>query len=97
MDLGARPFQVLSRVILPIMRPALVATLLFSFSLSFDEFIRTLFVIGYNRTIPVMFWSAITDRLAPELPAMAIITILISAAASLCGFAVASHSRAKQS
>lgn len=96
MDLGARSFQVLTRVTLPIVRPALIATLLFSFSLSFDEFIRTLFVIGYDRTIPVVFWGAIVDRLAPELPAMAIITILISTAASLCGFAFASRSRANQ-
>ncbi|HWK97779.1 MAG TPA: ABC transporter permease [Pseudolabrys sp.] len=94
MDLGARSYQVLTWVILPIVRPALVATLLFSFSLSFDEFIRTLFVTGYDRTVPVVFWGAIVDRLAPELPAMAIITILISTAASLCGFAFASRSRA---
>jgi spermidine/putrescine transport system permease protein len=95
MDLGARAHQVLLRVVLPIIRPALIATLLFSFSLSFDEFIRTLFVVGYDRTVPVVFWSAIVDRLAPELPAMAIITILISTAASLCGFAFASRSQTK--
>jgi spermidine/putrescine transport system permease protein len=95
MDLGARSHQVLLKVVLPIIRPALFATLLFSFSLSFDEFIRTLFVIGYDRTVPVVFWSAIVDRLAPELPAMAVITILISTAASLCGFAFSSRSRPK--
>lgn len=95
MDLGARSHQVLLKVVLPIIRPALIATLLFSFSLSFDEFIRTLFVIGYDRTVPVVFWSAIVDRLAPELPAMAVITILISTAASLCGFAFAARSQTK--
>jgi spermidine/putrescine transport system permease protein len=92
-DLGARTHQVMWRVVLPIIRPALVATVLFSFSLSFDEFIRTLFVIGYDRTIPVMFWIAIVERVAPELPAMAMITILISTAGSLLGFAVSSRSR----
>jgi len=82
---------VMARVVLPIIRPALIATLLFSFSLSFDEFIRTLFVMGYDRTVPVALWSAIVDRLAPELPAMAVITILISTAGSLCGFAFAAR------
>ena len=53
-------------MVLPIIRPALIATLLFSFSLSFDEFIRTLFVMGYERTMPVMFWSTVVDRLAPR-------------------------------
>jgi ABC-type spermidine/putrescine transport system permease subunit II len=94
-DLGARTHQVMWRVILPIIRPALIATLLFSFSLSFDEFIRTLFVIGYDRTIPVVFWIAIVERLAPELPAMAVITILISTACSLLGFAFSARSRIK--
>jgi len=93
MDLGARTHQVMARVVLPMISPALVATLLFSFSLSFDEFIRTLFVMGYDRTVPVVLWSAIVDRLAPELPAMAVVTILISTAGSLCGFAFAARSR----
>jgi ABC-type spermidine/putrescine transport system permease subunit II len=71
-DLGARSL-------------AFIATALFSFSLSFDEFIRTLFVTGYDRTIPVMFWSMIVDQLAPELPAMAVIIIIVSATTSLLG------------
>jgi len=96
MDLGARTYQVMARVVLPIIRPALIATLLFSFSLSFDEFIRTLFVMGYDRTVPVVLWSAIVDRLAPELPAMAVITILISTAGSLCGFAFAARAGKRQ-
>ena len=94
-DLGARTHQVMLRVILPIIRPALIATLLFAFSLSFDEFVRTLFVIGYDRTIPVVFWISIVERVAPELPAMAVITILISTAGSLLGFAFSSRSRLK--
>src|SRR5581483_4942802 len=94
-DLGARTHQVMWRVVLPIIRPALIATLLFSFSLSFDEFIRTLFVIGYDRTIPVVFWIAIVERIAPELPAMAVITVLVSTLGSLLGFAVSARSRIK--
>jgi spermidine/putrescine transport system permease protein len=96
-DLGARTHQVMWRVVLPIIRPALIATLLFSFSLSFDEFIRTLFVIGYDRTIPVVFWIAIVERLAPELPAMAVITILISMAGAILGFAFSTRSSIKRS
>ena len=85
MDLGARRLEVFRYVILPIIRPALIATFLFSFSLSFDEFIRTLFVSGYERTIPVMFWTMVVDELAPQLPAMAVLIILISALTSLVG------------
>jgi ABC-type spermidine/putrescine transport system permease subunit II len=93
MDLGARPLEVFWHIVLPIVRPAIVATLLFSFSLSFDEFVRTLFVTGYDRTIPVMFWSMIVEQLTPDLPAMAVIIILISATTSLVGLMVSRRAR----
>jgi spermidine/putrescine transport system permease protein len=85
MDLGARGLGIFWHVVYPIIRPGLIATFLFSFSLSFDEFIRTLFVTGYDRTVPVMFWSMIVDELSPQLPAMAVIIILISITTSLFG------------
>jgi ABC-type spermidine/putrescine transport system permease subunit II len=86
MDLGARPLEIFTKIIFPIVRPGVIATALFSFSLSFDEFVRTIFVTGYQRTIPVQFWGLIVDELAPELPAMAVIIIIISIITSLVGF-----------
>jgi len=88
MDLGAQSLGVFWYVVFPIIRPGLIATFLFSFSLSFDEFIRTLFVTGYDRTVPVMFWSRIVDELTPELPAMAVLIILVSATTSLIAVVV---------
>ena len=87
MDLGARPLGVFRRIVLPILGPALAATALFSFSLSFDEFIRTLFVTGFDRTIPVAFWGLVVERLAPELPAMAVVIVVISIVVSSIGLA----------
>ncbi len=95
MDLGARPFEVFRRVTLPVVLPGILATALFSFSLSFDEFIRTLFVIGFDRTIPVAFWSLIVQELAPELPAMAVIIVFVSVFASLVGFVFARRADAR--
>lgn len=89
MDLGAPPRQIFLRIVLPIIRPGIIATALFSFSLSFDEFIRTIFVVGEERTVPVQFWTMIVDRLAPELPAMAVMIILVSMAVALLGFSYA--------
>ena len=89
MDLGAPPRRIFFSIVLPIIRPGIVATALFSFSLSFDEFIRTVFVVGEKRTVPVQFWTMIVDRLAPELPAMAVMIILVSMAAALLGFSYA--------
>ena len=53
MDLGANAWVVFRRIVFPLIRPAVIATVLFSFTLSFDEFVRTLFVIGAERTTPV--------------------------------------------
>jgi spermidine/putrescine transport system permease protein len=85
-DLGARPLQVFLKVVLPILKPAVVATAFFSFSLSFDEFVRTLFVIGVDRTIPVAFWGLAVEQLAPHLPAMAVVIIAVSIIAASLGF-----------
>ena len=88
MDLGARPLGIFRYIVWPLVRPAVIATMLFAFSLSFDEFIRTIFVTGYDRTIPVQFWSMIVDDLAPELPAMAVMIIFVSALTSFVAFLV---------
>jgi len=93
MDLGASRFEVMRYVVFPIIRPAIVATALFSFSLSFDEFIRTLFVTGAQRTVPVMFWTLVMDELVPELPAMAVLIILISATVAMIGAVGAGRTR----
>lgn len=86
MDLGATPWVVFKRVILPLIRPAIIATLLFSFTLSFDEFIRTLFVVGSQRTTPVFLWLLIAEQMAPFLPAVGVVIMLISVVVAGLGF-----------
>jgi ABC-type spermidine/putrescine transport system permease subunit II len=86
MDLGARPAEVFRRVLFPIIRPALVATLLFSFTISFDEFIRTLFVVSSDRTVPIYLWVLIIDRVVPFLPAIGVVLVAISMFIAGAGF-----------
>jgi ABC-type spermidine/putrescine transport system permease subunit II len=88
MDLGARPVTVFRRIVLPLITPAIYATFLFSFTLSFDEFIRTIFVLGSGRTVPVHVWSLVIEQIAPFLPAVGVVIMLISIAASLLGLLV---------
>ena len=84
-DLGARRMVVFRRIVLPLIRPGIIAAWLFAFSLSFDEFVRTLFLTGFERTLPVQFWYMIVESLSPEAPAMAVVIIVISVATSLAG------------
>lgn len=88
MDLGARPWAIFRHIVWPLVRPGVIATAMFAFTLSFDEFIRTVFVTGYERTIPVLFWLLIVDEIAPHLPAMAVVIILVSTAVSLLAFLI---------
>ncbi len=37
MDLGAKPLEIFTRIVFPIIRPGVIATALFSFSLSFGR------------------------------------------------------------
>ena len=46
MDLGATPFQTLTKVIIPQIKPGIFAGALLSFTLSFDDFIISYFVSG---------------------------------------------------
>lgn len=91
MDLGARPLTVFRRIVLPMIRPAIYATFLFSFTLSFDEFIRTIFVLGGERTVPVHVWSLVIEQLAPFLPAVGVLIMVISISASLLGVLVSTR------
>jgi len=49
-DLGATPWQTFCHVVLPIIAPSLIGVALFGFTLSYDEFARTLLTAG--TTIP---------------------------------------------
>ena len=92
-DLGATDLQVFTRVIWPTIWPAAAATFLFALSLSFDEFIRTIFVTGGERTIPIHFWILVVEELTPELPAMATTIVLVTVCLSAFAHTVLQFSK----
>jgi len=95
MDLGAQPFTVFWRIVFPLIRPAVISTFLFSFTLSFDEFVRTFFVVGNQRTMPVHLWILVTEEVAPFLPAVGVIIMLVTLATAMLGFVSASIGSAR--
>jgi len=90
-DLGATPFVAFRRVVFPLIKPGIIATVMFSFTLSFEEFIRTLFVIGGDRTVPVQLWTLLSDKAVPFLPAVGVVIMVVSMLVSLVGFAVSAQ------
>jgi spermidine/putrescine transport system permease protein len=84
-DLGANAFRRLRYVVLPLIMPAVFAGALFAFTLSLDEFIITLFLIGAHNTLPIYIYTQVKFGITPEVKALA--TLLL--AASLVLFALA--------
>lgn len=95
MDLGAKPLVVFVRVTYPLIRPAIISTTLFAFTLSFDEFVRTFFVIGTQRTVPVHLWILVTEEVAPFLPAVGVIIMIITLSVAAVGFVSSSVASAR--
>ena len=65
-DLGSTVTETFRRVTLPIVFPGIVASLLVTFTVSFDEFVLAFFLSGNQPTLPVYIWSQI--RFPAKLP-----------------------------
>lgn len=77
-DLGATEFQTLYKVVLPWALPGIAGGWLLAFTLSFDEFIISWFVSGFDQTLPVAVYAYIVGSLDPSLNAIGSIVFAIS-------------------
>jgi spermidine/putrescine transport system permease protein len=76
-DLGETAFGTFRRVTLPMMTPAIISSLLVSFTISLDEFIMAFFLTGTEPTLPIYIWGQL--RFAAKLPGvLALGTILLA-------------------
>jgi spermidine/putrescine transport system permease protein len=75
--LGARPGAVFLHVIMPWLRPALLGAGGLAALSSFDDFIRSFFLGGYDPTLPVLIFGRLRSGLTPEINAVATIVLLI--------------------
>ncbi|MEY3915376.1 MAG: polyamine transporter subunit, partial [Pseudomonadota bacterium] len=78
-DLGATEWQAFRDVLLPHIRPALVAGALLAFTLSLDDFVITFFTSGPDTiTFPVKVYSMVRFSVTPEVNAASTILILLT-------------------
>ena len=73
-DLGASPWQTLRLVVLPILLPGIIGVALFGFTLSYDEFARTLMTSGTFNTLPLEIYGMTTNVTTPVLYALGTVT-----------------------
>jgi putrescine transport system permease protein len=82
MDLGARPFKVLTTITVPLLAPAVLAGFLLAFTLSLDDLVIASFVSGPGATtLPMAVFSAVRLGVKPEVNALATLLIVIVAVA----------------
>lgn len=77
-DLGATSWQTLRHVVLPIIGPSLIGVALFGFTLSYDEFARTLLTAGSYNTLPLEIFGMTTNVTTPVLYALGTLTTVFS-------------------
>jgi putative spermidine/putrescine transport system permease protein len=77
-DLGANHWQIFWLVVVPILLPGIIGVALFGFTLSYDEFPRTLLTAGAQNTLPMEIWGMTTNVTSPALYALGTVTTLVS-------------------
>ncbi|MBX3579653.1 MAG: ABC transporter permease [Rhizobiaceae bacterium] len=94
-DLGETAFGTFRRVTLPMVAPAIISSLLVSFTISLDEFIIAFFLAGTEVTLPVYIWGQL--RFAARLPGvLALGTLLLVGSFILLSFAEIMRRRAQR-
>ena len=77
-DQGATQWQTIRHVVLPIIAPSLIGVALFGFTLSYDEFARTLLTSGSYNTLPLEVFGMTTNVTTPVIYALGTLTTLFS-------------------
>lgn len=80
-DLGASEWQTFRDILLPHMRPSLVAGALLAFTLSLDDFVITFFTSGPDTvTFPIKVYSMVRFSVTPEVNAASTLLIVLTVA-----------------
>lgn len=83
-NLGASSWTTMRRVILPSIRPGVLAGAVFAFIASWDEIVVTLFLSKFNvYTLPRRMWNGIRENTDPTVAAAAVVLIVVTLLAFL--------------
>lgn len=78
-DLGANEWEIFRDILLPFLRPGIVAGALLAFTLSLDDFVITFFTAGPETiTFPVKVYSMVRFSVTPEVNAASTVLIVVT-------------------
>src|ERR1700760_939080 len=77
-SLGVSPATTFRKVTFPLIFPGVLSAMLFAFTLSYDEFSRTLFSSGRDLTLPLAIYGTFSVEIHPNVFAFGVLTTLFS-------------------
>ena len=78
-DLGAREWDTLTRVVIPVSMPGIIAGFLIAVTLSLEDFVITFFVAGPgSTTLPLQIYSMIRFGISPVINALSVMLLAAS-------------------
>jgi len=77
-SLGVSPVKTFRKVTFPMIFPGVLSAMLFAFTLSYDEFSRTLFASGRDLTLPLAIYGTFSVEIHPNVFAFGVLTTLFS-------------------
>lgn len=77
-SLGVSPVRTFRKITLPLIFPGVLSAMLFAFTLSYDEFARTLFTAGSAQTLPLAIYGTFAVEIHPNIFAFGVLTTLFS-------------------
>lgn len=77
-SLGVSPLRTFRKVTFPLIFPGVLSAMLFAFTLSYDEFSRTLFASGRELTLPLAIYGTFSVEIHPNIFAFGVLTTLFS-------------------
>jgi putative spermidine/putrescine transport system permease protein len=77
-SLGVSPIKTFRKVTFPLIFPGVLSAMLFAFTLSYDEFSRTLFASGRDLTLPLAIYGTFSIEIHPNIFAFGVLTTLFS-------------------
>ncbi len=77
-SLGVSPATTFRKVTFPLIFPGVLSAMLFAFTLSYDEFPRTLFASGRDQTLPLAIYGTFSVEIHPNVFAFGVLTTIFS-------------------
>ncbi|PYE26074.1 putative spermidine/putrescine transport system permease protein [Rhizobium sp. PP-CC-3A-592] len=77
-SLGVSPIRTFRKITFPLIFPGVLSAMLFAFTLSYDEFSRTLFASGRDLTLPLAIYGTFSVEVHPNVFAFGVLTTIFS-------------------